>query len=47
MGRAKGYQSKGCQPSGAKGQKGSEKGRVGKVVEKVNLKVGEVITSVS
>ena len=29
-GKAKGYQSKGYQPSGAKGQKGFEKGKGGK-----------------
>ena len=45
-GKAKGYQNKGYQPSGAKGQKVFEKGKEETVVEKVKLKVDKVISAV-
>ena len=45
-GKAKGYQSKGYQPSGAKGQKGFEKGKGGKGSGKIKVKVGKVISAI-
>ena len=46
-GKAKGYQSKGYQPSGAKGQKGFENKKVGKAMEKGKLMVEKVFTVAS